>query len=474
MHLPLEIIEQVIDELRDDIVTLKSTAQTCHALLPLCRKHIFRSIDLTPHSQVPCSYSPLSHLFQHVLNRNPDIGRYVRDLTLTLYVSNFPWHGGLTIPESLDSGICQSLTKLPQLHKLDITGGYSHRYNIHTKWNTIHPDHRQSLLHCIHSSSLTELRITNFEVPITIFRACFNLTILKNLSLRKGFQGEFLYMDQLSQPVNVAVPQLRCLEFQGQFIPKVVASRYSNGYPILRLHKLKTLIAQGDEIEAVQAVSEILREAREVENFTYMVYGSPHGFLGFAGWINRDAFSTLKILKVVCNAIENEDPLRGLSEELEAFPRTNVLDTLDINVAVETDNLFSTGGEWGRLDAVLSGNFVALRRVSIHIVIWIYQERPEIKTLHEELNKLPQTQFPWLSENTAIYFDFSTGVDYVRISPLSSNIFGAEMRVRFRKINGNYHLGEIDFIDLFEFEFGVDKGGVVEIGLYLFFGSVTV
>jgi hypothetical protein len=205
-----------------------------------------------------------------------------------------------------------------------------------------------------------------------------------------------------------------------------------------------------------------------------LVYGSPHGFLGFAGWINRDAFSTLKILKVVCNAIENEDPLRGLSEELEAFPRTNVLDTLDINVAVETDNLFSTGGEWGRLDAVLSGNFVALRRVSIHIVIWIYQERPEIKTLHEELNKLPQTQFPWLSENTAIYFDFSTGVDYVRISPLSSNIFGAEMRVRFRKINGNYHLGEIDFIDLFEFEFGVDKGGVVEIGLYLFFGSVTV
>lgn len=77
-------------------------------------------------------------------------------------------------------------------------------------------------------------------------------------------------MDQLSQPVNVAVPELHCLEFQGQFIPKVVASRYSNGYPILSFHKLKTLIAQGDETEGARAVSEILREATEVENFTYM------------------------------------------------------------------------------------------------------------------------------------------------------------------------------------------------------------
>jgi len=113
--------------------------------------------------------------------------------------------------------------------------------------------------------------------------------------------------------------------------------------------------------------------------------------------------------------MENQDPLRGLCEELEAFPRTNVLESLYIHVDVETDNLFSTGGEWGRLDAALSDNFLTLRRVSIHIVIWIYQARPEIKTLHEELNKLPQTQFPWLSENTAIYFDFSTRVDCVRI-----------------------------------------------------------
>ena len=280
-----------------------------------------------------------------------------------------------------------------------------------------------------------------------------------------------------------------------QFIPKVVASRYSNGYPILSFHKLKTLIAYGDETEGAQAVSEILREATEVENFTYMgtfptfhtvdadltsmnlVYGSPQGFLGFAGWINPDAFSTLKNLKVVCNAMENQDPLRGLCEELEAFPRTNVLETLDINVRVDTDNLFSTGGEWGQLDAVLSGDFLALRRVSIHIVICVFLERPEIKTLHEELKKLPQTQFPWLSKNTTIYFDFSTSVDIVRISPLCLDIFGAEMSFRFRKINvssRHYHLGVMDFIDLFEFEFDVDKGGTVDIVLYIFSGSVTV
>ena len=38
---PIEIIERIIDDLENDIAALTAVSETCHALLPTCRKHLF-------------------------------------------------------------------------------------------------------------------------------------------------------------------------------------------------------------------------------------------------------------------------------------------------------------------------------------------------------------------------------------------------------------------------------------------------
>ena len=44
--LPLDIVEEIADNLQDDLPTLKAGAQTCLSFLLLCRKYIFRTITL--------------------------------------------------------------------------------------------------------------------------------------------------------------------------------------------------------------------------------------------------------------------------------------------------------------------------------------------------------------------------------------------------------------------------------------------
>ena len=75
---PIEIIERIIDDLENDIAALTAVSETCHALLPICRKHLFRSIDLSPRG--PLSLKNLSQLLRY----NPDIGLNVRELKLHL------------------------------------------------------------------------------------------------------------------------------------------------------------------------------------------------------------------------------------------------------------------------------------------------------------------------------------------------------------------------------------------------------
>jgi hypothetical protein len=65
------MIERIIDNLGNDIAALTAVSETCHALLPICRKRLFQSVDLRPRG--PLSLKNLSQLLRY----NPDIGLYV-------------------------------------------------------------------------------------------------------------------------------------------------------------------------------------------------------------------------------------------------------------------------------------------------------------------------------------------------------------------------------------------------------------
>src|SRR6266498_1377541 len=89
---PLEVIEQVIDALQEDPAALKACSQTCSSLLPLCRKYLFQSIQLTPRPWSPSQLPRLPRiiiLFGRLLDSNPRIADYVQNLTYQTETPDF-------------------------------------------------------------------------------------------------------------------------------------------------------------------------------------------------------------------------------------------------------------------------------------------------------------------------------------------------------------------------------------------------
>ena len=119
---------------------------------------------------------------------------------------------------------------------------------------------------------------------------------------------------------------------------------------------------------------------------------------------------TLKVLKLAALIDHSsEDPLSGLCDELEKISATgrSIIETLSINVAVQTDADCKRGDEWGLLDKVLTkqDGWLGLKEVSLKIEVYDYG-RLEDDDLVDALNKLPDTQFKNLSTSETINFIF--------------------------------------------------------------------
>lgn len=102
----------------------------------------------------------------------------------------------------------------------------------------------------------------------------------------------------------------------------------------------------------------------------------------------------------------NTDPFCGLCIELLKMKNKNVIETIKIEVSVDTDSDCSRGDGWGFLDEVLAqSGWSKLRGVLLAITIWSYQRRSD--ELERALKRLPQTQFPKLISSESLSFEFS-------------------------------------------------------------------
>ena len=404
---PIEIIERIIDDLENDIAALKAVSETCHALLPICRKHLFRCIDLSPRG--PLSLKNLSQLLRY----NPDIGLYVRELKLYLNESLDSWD-----PSKQDAyaDSILSLSQVRFLESLQIIGAKSVLHFSCTLWNALHPLLRQPILDRMYSPSLTELNITRFILPFAIFRSCANLSILaiKEMVDYKSGEGPFDHLEVPSHPI----PQLRSFTvldaWSHRYASALVQFRGSDGHPTIRFDKLKTLAVHCYYVQDVQAIKNISTEAGELETFVYKA-NRPEGCYGLAGWINVSAFSTLTTLKVTYNVMpwsHSGVQLQGLCHELDLFPRNNVLEVLDIEVDMSIVLGCTREEQWGRLDRTLSRGFSRLRRVAVGIIFPVATSLSEI-TQFQHCEKISRTHFPCLRENAAVNFEFSTRSKYL-------------------------------------------------------------
>lgn len=399
---PTEIIELIIDHLQGDTDALMRISETSHTILHLCRRCLFRSVNLGGTS--------ISNTFMDLVQYNPTVGQYVRELALHVNALDRQTDPSYWRPG--DASNIPLLTQTPFVEKLSIHGCIPPPTS---SWNFLCPTFQQPILNRIHSASLTELSIYSFEIPVTIFQSCVNLSSLTIIQVKDSGKTEPIDQARMSScsPQPMTIPQLRSFELDissDSFALALVHDRDSDGHPLIRFDGLKTLIVHCDRQQELQHVIEDIRkEAIGLETFAC------RGITEATQWPDFSRFSTLKTLKGQCSHPPSSgDLLLGLCEKLQVFPQPNTLETLDIEIlmpALWDRKVISTQNEGGQLDVVLSHGFPRLHRVSINVVIPYHPRYPNLESseLREEVAAVRE-RFPWLNENAAVKFNFSTSL----------------------------------------------------------------
>ncbi|KAF8957387.1 hypothetical protein BDZ97DRAFT_1846540 [Flammula alnicola] len=182
--IPLDIIESVIEVIAtdEDTRSLEAVSQTCHTLLPLCRKHIFSTIRLSHKSDH-------SRHFNDLLSTNPDIARYVKHLEY-----------GLNNPSD------------DHQQGLDVLQKHSDLRSVHlwsqerADWSAFPASIRSSLLSLIQLPTITHLRIRSFmNFPATALLNCHNLIDLQMelLEITSAEVKHISIRDKIPTPISL-------------------------------------------------------------------------------------------------------------------------------------------------------------------------------------------------------------------------------------------------------------------------------
>ena len=241
---PLEIKEIILNLLAEDDKghsALKTCSLVCQAFLPICRKHIFRSIILNDRN---LTSPPTTHAFECLLRESPEIADYIRKLDLTIQIADLA-----------SSSIQESLKRISRLEFLSL--GH-HNWLIGTTlyfdWsnNSIRP----ALLHLLHLPTLTHFRLTAVnDFVISDLIPCVNLKYLHIGFLTIG-AAETTFPGAL--PENSVQPN-EFVAGTGTPIIELCTARRPDGRPIIdfgSLSKITVALQMPDEGEALQ---ELLR-----------------------------------------------------------------------------------------------------------------------------------------------------------------------------------------------------------------------
>ncbi|OSD03568.1 hypothetical protein PYCCODRAFT_1466940 [Trametes coccinea BRFM310] len=112
-QVPLELTDYIIDFLYKDARTLASCAVVCRAWTPASRFHLFRSIVLQDHT--------FTSSFQRLLRLSPDLGYYVRELTIAKFVTASEVFVPAKPPTpSINDALPEVFRQLPHLRSLTL------------------------------------------------------------------------------------------------------------------------------------------------------------------------------------------------------------------------------------------------------------------------------------------------------------------------------------------------------------------
>ena len=253
---PLEIEEMILDLLAEDDedhLALKMCSLVCQSFLPICRKHIFKSIRVAFQVDDHNLTSSPTHAFERLLRETPEIADYIRKLDLSI-----------PILDLTRSSIQESLKRISRLEFLTLRD-----HNVHNvqrlDWssNPIRP----ALLHLLHLPTLTHFKVNHIEVfALSDFIPCVNL---KYLDIAGGYT-----FTPAENTFPSALPEhsIQLNEFVTGYgasaaaIMELCTARRPDGQPIIDFGSLSKITVAFIGLSESRALQELFRHCHVLTN----------------------------------------------------------------------------------------------------------------------------------------------------------------------------------------------------------------
>jgi hypothetical protein len=412
--LPFDIIGNIIDCLTKDnakdLQSVKACSLVCQSFLLLCRPHIFSSIEIKITGSEPDEQLHNTKAFGQLLLKTPEIARFIRHLNIIVVDPR---------ARNLFDPVPQQLTRL---QSLAFRAPYPWSMCI-LDWNKIPSSIVQrSLLNLVHLPTVTHLRlgqISNF--PISYLVSCTNLKHLSAESLYIALGGH----DDSSSPSHGHM-QLQDLDIKifkrshGSEVSLLTARR-SDGRTVLDFSSLEKIsvtfflsdvVVQTREIfRMTQQLTEVRLKSKEILNirftgssFVFIAWNDVFQELGFAKMVTPSLQKLKRVHLTFAMDVYHGDPLAGLCEELEEISGKNKLESIEIVIDLQANEVCHTGDKWGKLERVLlQPGWPMLKHVSLSITLY----RKKYNPLKAALERLRETQFARLMSSKNLDFQFS-------------------------------------------------------------------
>jgi hypothetical protein len=243
--IPLDVYGLIIDSLAEDdeeLTTMRACSLVSRAFLHLSRKHIFATVKINP---LRVGTSSSINKFVHLIERNPEIGEYVRKLNYRIATHDH-------IPRTLGK-----LTKLKSLSIWNNAGKFA--------WRTDWPM-RSALLLLMQLPTLSHLElrwITNFPVSDLIHSSS-----LKHLEIDYfNFAAEDV-VPPSTTPLpskSVFLSEYNAGLRSASATKKLVEAKRPDGLPIVDFTELTKVTASWDNQEDINAIQPIFIQAKQLK-----------------------------------------------------------------------------------------------------------------------------------------------------------------------------------------------------------------
>lgn len=410
---PLEIIALIVQHLADerDIASLKACACACWDFVDICHHHIFNTIELSD-SSANSSKPSRTRRYKKLFQKSPWIANNVRAVK---YINDLDFEG--TVPV---------LRFLRRVHTFSF--GFAnddefagHQYN----WDAMLLKLKQSFCYFIQSNNIVSLHLRSIlNVPIGIFT---HLPYLTDLDLVN------VTISQAPPPIHFRKPEsnicLRSLKVLDSWaaINSLLKTSYMGVYSLVDLRGMEDLViidyycsleatgkilASSDYLTSVEIQGKFRKQLFliSVVDLRFFFAGAEIDFLGnIARNINPSSRRRLKKISLVAELEAQDDPYKHFAHELEQMSGDNVLEEIELQLNIETNDVCSTEVErWAQLDKICSqhGAYPHLRRVQISVTTFSCGR--DYTVLHSTLrDDIGMNGFRQLKSNKRVEFFFS-------------------------------------------------------------------